>query len=212
MNTTELMGVLRAEVDDSVLPYLVSDALLYSYIDDAQKMFCRWTEGIEDGRSFQLNIIPGTGWYNTDKSILKLRKVYNTATGREVPVVNTEKAADQGIVFDGSAGPLKAFVAGAEKNALRAWPMPNQTATVNLDVFRLSRTVVSGSEFEIDQQHVLHLLLWVKHKFYGNQDSEVNDPRKAAEAEARFRSYCADARKEQERARRVTGAVLYGGI
>ena len=212
MDTTELRNMFRSEFSDDVVPYLVSDALVYNYIDDAQKMFCRKTEGIEDGRSFTLAVAPGTEWYDLDPVILKIRKAVNTATGREVSLINTERAELAGVRFDGRTGPLNVLVLGIEKNAARAWPVPNAAATVELQVFRLPRTVEAGDSLEIDEQHHQHLLLWVKHRAYGIQDSEVTDKRKAEEYEQRFNSYCFEARKEQERARRVVGAVAYGGI
>ena len=212
MDTTELLTMFRAEVDDAVKPYLVSDSLLYAYIDDAQKMFCRMTEGIEDGRSFTLAVTVGTEWYPLDPSILKLRRAYNAATGREIRVVNTEKAQVYGILFAGRTGPLEAFVAGIEKNALRAWPKPNAAVTVPLEVFRLPKTVEAGDNFEVDEQHQQHLLMWAKYRFYGNKDSEVYDKRAAEEQKKEFADYCFFAKKEQERARRITGTVIYGGI
>ena len=212
MDTTELRNMFRSEFSDDVVPYLVSDALVYNYIDDAQKMFCRKTEGIEDGRSFTLAVAPGTEWYDLDPVILKIRKAVNTATGREVSLINTERAELAGVRFDGRTGPLNVLVLGIEKNAARAWPVPNAAAAVELQVFRLPRTVEAGDSLEIDEQHHQHLLLWVKHRAYGIQDSEVTDKRKAEEYEQRFNSYCFEARKEQERARRVVGAVAYGGI
>lgn len=212
MTVTEALALLRQEVDDKAQPYLVPDETMYLYLDDAQKMFSRWTEGIEDGRSFSFTVVPGTEWYDLDRAILKLRKAYDVSTGRELRLVNTEKAEGEGIVFDGRLGPLRALVAGIEKHALRAWPTPNVPTTVRLETFRLPREVCAGDEFEIDEQHHQHLLMWAKHRFYNNQDSEVNNPRRAAEFEQRFRMYCADARKEQVRARRNTGAVMYGGI
>ena len=212
MDTTELRNMFRSEFSDDVVPYLVSDALVYNYIDDAQKMFCRKTEGIEDGRSFTLAVAPGTEWYDLDPVILKIRKAVNTATGREVSLINTERAELAGVRFDGRTGPLNVLVLGIEKNAARAWPVPNAAATVELQVFRLPRTVEAGDSLELDEQHHQHLLLWVKHRAYGIQDSEVTDKRKAEEYEQRFNSYCFEARKEQERARRVVGAVAYGGI
>ena len=212
MDTTELRNMFRSEFSDDVVPYLVSDALVYNYIDDAQKMFCRKTEGIEDGRSFTLAVAPGTEWYDLDPVILKIRKAVNTATGREVSLINTERAELAGVRFDGRTGPLNVLVLGIEKNAARAWPVPNAAAAVELQVFRLPRTVEAGDSLELDEQHHQHLLLWVKHRAYGIQDSEVTDKRKAEEYEQRFNSYCFEARKEQERARRVVGAVAYGGI
>lgn len=212
MNTTELALLLRDEIRDTAAPYLVSDMLLYSFINDAQKMFCRLTEGIEDGRSFQLSILPTVEWYDLDTAILKLRKATDVATGQEVVVVNMESAALNNIRFDGRPGPIKNLVAGIEKHALRAHPVPNAAATIALDTFRLPVTVAKDDDLEIDEQHHLHLTLWVKHKIFGIEDADLFDRRKADDYEERFSRYCEEARKEQERARRVVGAVAYGGI
>ena len=212
MDTTELRNLFRSEFSDAVEPYLVPDTSVYRYIDDAQKMFCRLTEGIEDGRSFTVAITVGEEWYDLDSSILKIRKATDVPTGRSVSMVNTEKAHDMGIRFDGRVGGLKALVMGTERHASRAWPVPSEATVVALDTFRLPRTIESGDDLEIDEQHHQHLLLWVKHRAYGNQDSEVRDDKKALEYEQRFRAYCALALKEQERARRVVGAVMYGGV
>jgi hypothetical protein len=69
-----------------------------------------------------------------------------------------------------------------------------------------------ADEFEIDEQHHLALLHWVKHKAYSKDDAETFDRRKADEFEARFRSYCAAAKVEQNRARHPAGSVMYGGL
>ena len=212
MNTTELRDMFRAEVDDNVAPYLASDSLVYSYIDDAQKMFCRLTEGIEDGRSFKLNIVAAKEWYDLDPAILKFRKAVNAATGREVGMINEELAEGRGVRFDGRAGPLDVLVLGIEKHTARAWPVPNAAATINLYTFRLPETVAAGDDLEIDEQHHARLLLWVKHRFYNIKDSEVRNDDKSAEYEQRFRAYCAQAKAEQGRARRIVGNVVYGGI
>lgn len=212
MTTTELLAMFRAEVDDNVAPYLSADSLVYAYIDDAQKMFCRLTEGIEDGRSYKLNITAAKEWYDLSPSILKIRKATNTATGREVSLVNQEKTDALGIRFDGKAGPLGALVLGIEKHAVRAWPVPNTATTVALDTFRLPETAAAGDELEIDEQHHSRLLLWVKHRFYNIQDAEIVDIRKSTDYEQRFRAYCAQAKAEQGRVRRVVGTVNYGGI
>ena len=212
MTTTELLAMFRAEVDDNVAPYLAADALVYSYIDDAQKTFCRLTEGIEDGRSFKLTIAPNVEWYKVAPSILKIRKATNAATGREVTLVNQEKAGVLGVLFNGQLGPVRTLVLGIEKHAVRAWPMPNEAATITLDTFRLPAAVGQGDDLEIDEQHHSRLLMWVKSRFYGIQDSEVRNDKKSDECEQRFRAYCAQAKVEQERARRVVGTVMYGGV
>lgn len=212
MDTTELRDMFRSEFSDAVAPYLVSDALVYAYIDDAQKMFCRKTEGIEDARSFTLAIAVNTEWYALDPAILKLRRAVNSATGDDISLANPEKAASLGIRFDGRTGPVRTLVLGLEKGSVRAWPKPNAAATIALETFRLPRTVAACDGLEIDEQHHAALLHWVKHRAYGVNDAEVNNKRASDEAEQRFLTYCFEARKEQERARRVVGTVNYGGI
>lgn len=212
MNSTELRTLFRSEFSDAVAPYLIADTSVYAYINDAQRMFCRLTEGIEDGRSFTLPVVGGVEWYPIDPAILKLRRVADRASGREVTVVNQEHAATAGITFDGRSGPLRALVIGIEKGFARVWPVPVIASTLALETFRLPYPVGPDEELEIDEQHHEHLLLWVKHRAYGNQDAEVRDDGKAAEYEQRFRAYCARARTEQGRARRVIGTVAYGGI
>jgi len=212
MNTTELLGVFREEVFDLAAPYLWSNALIYRYIDDAQKQFCRDTYGIADARNFLITTVAGTEWYDLDARVLKIRGATEQATGRDVAMVPAEKTASQYIRFDGSVGPIKALVTGLEKNVLRAWPKPNQVQTINLSVFRLPVDVAAGDEFEIDAQHVLPLLLWVKHKAYDVQDTEVFNPQASDKYRAKWDAYCAKALNEQSRASHVVGTVVYGGI
>lgn len=126
-----------------------------------------------------------------------------------------EKASMKGVLFNGHPGPLRLFVTGLEKHKLRAWPVPNHGATVELRVFRLPLATITDDgdqELEVDDHHQFGLLLWMKHKAYGKEDAETFDRRKADEFEARFYAYCHSALKEQERARRNTGTVMYGGL
>lgn len=211
MNATELLDLLRAEVRDNAVPYLISDEVLYAYINDAQNWFCRLTEGIEDARSFVVDVVPGVEWYPINRRILKPRRAYDIVTGRPVPLVSLERAGAAGISFAGTSGPLCVFVTGAEKNALRAWPVPTQSVKVQLEVFRLPKTVGEGDLLEIDDQHHLPLLLWAKHLVYGTEDADLFDRRKAEEYESKFHTYCAYAKAEQGRARHQAGAVQYGG-
>ena len=214
MNSSTMLAAFRDEVADQELPYLWSDTAAYRYIDDAQKMFCRLTEGIEDARSYTLAITPGTTWYTLDPVVLKVRDVSRADTGHEIPILSMEAARAQGVNFDLASGPIQLLVSGFEKDVLRAWPVPNETVSAALSVFRLPLDPITGpnQDLEIDDQHHEHLLLWMKHRAYDKQDAETFNKSKSAEFEQRFRTYCAAARVEQERRRRTTGAVAYGGL
>lgn len=212
MNTTELKDVFREEVMDLETPYLWSDSLVYTYIDEAQKQFCRWTDGIEDARSFTLNILAdGTEWYAIDPAILKLRSAIDPSTGNDVHLFSIEKMRDNGLRFDGTLGRVRYLITGMEKGFVRAYPKPNEASTVELRTFRLPLTVGEGEDFEIDEQHHLNLLMWVKYRAYSKQDSEARDDKKAAGYKSQFEAYCAEAKAEQGRVRRPVSTVTYGG-
>ena len=140
MNSTEILEVFRDEMQDVETPYLWSDLAVYRYLDDAQKMFCRLTEGIEDSSTpavCRLAITAGTDWCPLSPKILKVREAVNAATGRPYGIMNMEKASLSGVHFNGNPGPLKLFVTGLEKGKLRAWPVPAEDSVVELRVFRL---------------------------------------------------------------------------
>lgn len=219
MNSSELLGVFRDEMADLKEPYLWSDSEVFGFEDDAQQQFCRKTNGIVDARTAavtQLAVVPGTDWYTTHASILNVRKITRADTGRQVEMLTAEQADERGLYFLATQlGPVKHVVLGLEPHAVRIHPMPNAAVTLNLSVCRLPIvpiTDIGDQAFEIDAMHHLGMLLWMKHRAYDKQDAETFDRRKSDDFMQRFEAYCAKAKLEQERARRVHGAVAYGGI
>ena len=96
-----------------------------------------------------------------------------------------------------------------------AWPLPTEDTDIELRVFRLPLVDITDAgdeEFEIDEQHHMALLLWAKAMAYGKEDAETFNKSKRDDYEVRFRSYCAEAKKEQGRLRRDVGVVAYGGL
>lgn len=216
MTSGDLIDLFRDEMDDAVQPYLWSDDLVTGYIDDAQKMYCRLTDGIPDGTTVevtQLSIVPTTQWYDTHASILKIREAYRTDTGKPVAVMNHEDMASQNMRFDGRSGPLGAMIIGIEDYKVRVWPVPNETVTVQMNVFRLPLVSITGDQaLVIAEQHHRNLLLWVKHRAYSKQNAETFDRTRAKEFDDAFRAYCKAAKDEQHRAKHKPRAVVYGGI
>lgn len=217
MNTSDALEVFREEMNDEATPYLWSDPWFFRALDEAQKNFCRWTEGIEDATTpaiTQATVLANEEWVDLDPRVLKVREVVNVATGRPYKVHNMEDAARLGVVFGGRVGQIEAFVAGLSKNKLRAWPKPTADTDVELRVFRLPLVGITDAgdeEFEIDEQHHLSLLLWVKARAYGKEDVETFNRSKRDDYEGRFRAYCEAAKREQVRLRHTVGVVAYGG-
>lgn len=208
MTSTELLAIFRDEVSDQALPYLWSDSIVYGYIDEAQKQFCRDTWGIEDARSFKVKTVPGTEWYKFDQRILRLLGA--TLLGDVIPITTVEENPE--IKFDGRTGMPLALVKGMQKNYLRAWPIPTEEKTIELRTLRLPATVESGDDLEIDEQHQRALILYAKYKAYSKHDSETADAPKAMQYFQEFKLYCEEAKRAQGRLRRHVAVVRYGGI
>jgi hypothetical protein len=217
VSPADLLDLFRSEMSDWAEPFLWSDEEVYGYIDDAQKMFCRLTDGISDATTeevTQLQVDIGTTWLDTHPSILKIRDCYRTDTGRGVDVINREDMATRRMFFDGVPGVLRALVIGMEADKARVYPDSSEAVTLQLTVFRLPLADVTESSqtFEIAPEHHRHLLGWVKHLAYDKQDAETQDKKKSAEFEAAFRRYCTQSTDEERRKRHKPRAVAYGGL
>ncbi|MBS0453962.1 MAG: hypothetical protein JSS14_21890 [Proteobacteria bacterium] len=216
MTSGELLDRLRLDLDDLEEPQLWSDEELYSYIDDAQKMFCRKTDGLPDATTpavTQLAVAPGNSYQAVHKAILKIRGVSRADDGRPVEVVNYEDLAAKCMRYDGNTGRVRALVIGEENHKARTWPVSNETVTLNLLVFRLPLVKVEDDqEMEVDEVHHLHLLDWSKRMAYLKEDADTFNKTKAAEHEQRFLGYCAEVKEEERRKAHKPRTVAYGGI
>lgn len=220
MTPGEALALLRSGLSDVEAPQLWTDPELYTYIDDAQTMFCRLTDGIADASTVavtKLTYVAGAEWLPLDPSILKIRSAFLVSTGAPLTVINQEDMANLGIRFDGSTGAVKHLITGMEENRLRCSPVASLGDSIQLSVFRIPLIRVTGvvgppaNIFEIPQQHHLHLLLWAKHLAYEKQDAETFDKFKSAEFADRFQAYCVKAKAEQRNKRHKVRTVAYGG-
>lgn len=211
-----MLAAFRSDMSDTEVPYLWSDADVYRYIDDAQKTFCRKTDGISDATSFltQLSIAQNDGFIVLDKRILKIRAATRADTGEPVEVLNSEDLARQGLRFvPGTTGSIKALVIGEEKGKARPYPISNAALTLNLTIFRLPLLSIEGDDdLEVDEEHHNGLLLWVKSRAYLKDDANCYDKEQATNYEARFAAYCDEAMREERKRQHKIRIVQYGGL
>lgn len=135
MTSGDLLELFREEMDDLEVPYLWNDDLIFGYVDDAQTMFCRLTDGIADATTpavAQIAIQPGVEWYATNPAIKLLRQANRSDTGKPVDVINQDDMARREWHFNGRPGVPRALVWGIEPAKVRVWPMPDASARVSL--------------------------------------------------------------------------------
>lgn len=215
MDTGELLVLLRQELADTVEPYLWSDDELLTYLNDAQVMLARKTDGIPDASTpavTQLAITPGVEWYPLHAKVLKVRTATRLSDGGRLEVLTPETAERNGVRFNGTQGPVRVAVQGFEDRKLRVWPIPSVADTLELAVFRMPLKSLLDADPEVAEQHHIHLLLWARSRAYLKQDAETFDKGRADDFETRFRAYCEEVIREQSRIRRSSGTVTYGGL
>lgn len=218
MNSTGLLQLFRLDMDDLESPYLWSDMEIFSYMTDAQEQLCRKTEGIADATTpdiCRIDISTEIGqWYPKSDRILKVRGAVRADTGRAISVVNPEHMGELGMRLTGQPGNLSALVDGLTDGMFMAYPSPSVNNIVWLSVFRLPLYEITDVDqpLEVAAHHHRALLLWMRHLAYDKQDADTYNAKLSAEYEARFDKYCYKALAEQERARRVVGVTVYGGI
>lgn len=218
MNSSELLSLFRSEMADQEETYLWSDEDIFGYEDDAQKMFCRLTDGIADASTaavVELAVAPGDDWLTLHPSILRIRSAIRADSGRPIEIINADDMLPRGWYFDGNTGPVKALVIGQEANKSRAYPKSNETMDMVLTVFRLPLVAINtdgDQALEIPAEHHPHLMHWMRHRAYLKQDAETFDRTRAAEAEGAFRAYCEQVKQEERRKAFKPRTVAYGGI
>jgi hypothetical protein len=215
MDSTELLTQFRSDVVDEELPQLWSDTEVFSYIDSAQKQFCREVGGIADASSplTTLAVVMDTEWVAASPLILKVRAAY-LPDGAPIEVVNYEDLVSRGFRLDGRTGPVKMLVIGMEAGRYRLYPKPVASTTVQLVVDRLPLKAITDADqkLELQDHHKEGLGLWMRHRAYSKQDAETMDKSKALLLKQEFGAYCAAAKKERDRAKHKTRVIQYGGL
>jgi hypothetical protein len=226
MDSTALLELFRSDVRDQADPPLWSDVEVFSYMDDAQKMFCRLQGGIADASSAitRLTVPAGTVFVALSPRILKVREAH-LDDGRGLELLNFEDLQTRGsgddygfrsvgYSLDMSTGPVRAMVLGIETNRARLLRIPETQTTINLIVYRMPLETIEEADqpLEIDEQHHRHLLLWMKHLAHLKQDAETYDRGRSEQFRAEFLAYCDQAKAERERREHKYRSIMYGGI
>lgn len=229
MTAAELKDLFRSMTFDAVTPYLWSDVEVYTFMDLAQKQFCREVEGIADSTTTSVCAIPVVAndvFVPVSNKVLKIRHAQRRSDARPLTILNfedmnqpalqTDYGFQQVLRLDSTTGPLSSVVVGMEPHKLRLVPAPAAADTIDLIVYRLPLTTPATTptpvDFEIDDQHHYYLLYWMMHLAFLKQDAETFDKGKADLYQDMFLDYCRKAKEEKDRREHKYRTVGYGGI
>lgn len=226
MDSTTLAARFRSDVADQARPYLWSDDEVIDYMNDAYRMFVRLTGGIADFTSSatQTPIVTGDPIGALDPSILRIMSATRLSDGGVIKVVNSTDLPLSGRIDYGSGGTLKLdntagavnyMVIGMQPNVARWIQVPAADDTAQLVVYRLPLNRITDFDqglTEVDEDHHLHLIKWMRHLAYEKQDADTFDRVKSDEQEGKFRAYCDGVVGENDRRKHKPRVVQYSGL
>ena len=226
MDSTGLYDAFRQDVVDVASPYLWSDDEVWRYAGDAQRQFVRLTGGVADVLSTACAIVitGGEPWGDLHPSVLRVMSLTRRSDNKPIEVINATdlgkmRSSDYGqiksLVMDSLTGPVRYAVHGMQRGKLRWVQVPEVDDIADAHIYRLPLTVIDGHSQEIEdisEEHHISLIEWMKHLAYGKKDADAFDPKASANAEQKFRTYCAQVKAEWERYKHKTRVVSYGGL
>ena len=226
MNSGELIEAWRTDVLDDIEPYLWSDVEAIRYADAAYRRFVRLTGGIHDFTSplTQVNVVAGEAVADVSPLILRFDSAKRASDGREVVITNWTdrnlmRRDDYGtstfIFNDDAPGEVRYMVIGSQTGKVKWVNIPVVDDVVQLQVYRLPLTHVVDTTHlldEVDEDHHIHLLDWMKHLAYLKRDAETYNKRASDDHRDAFLAYCAGAKAELDRYRSKVRVVQYGGL
>lgn len=227
INSQELYDTFRTDVVDVETPHLWSEKEVWGYANDAYRMFVRLTGGIADFTSdaTKIDIVAGDDLVTTDKSILRIMTATLASSGEDVKVINATdmpalfQNADYGqlraLSMNNTPGYVRWLVVGMQRNLAKLIQIPVVDDVLELYVYRLPEVHIRDGAHpldDIEEDHHIHLLKWMKSLAHQKQDAETFDKAKSTEMEMAFRNYCLQCKTEWERYKTKVRTVAYGGI
>ncbi len=148
MTPQQLFDRFRADVIDLKDPPLWSDDEVWGYLDDAQSMLCRLTDGLRDSTSAatQVAITATEPWVDIDPSVLTIRSAKLVSTSKPVRVFSYEDVAGcdgtnkpwpWGVSDLDLPGTVLAAIIGMEEGRLRLVQVPIVDDALELIIERL---------------------------------------------------------------------------
>lgn len=187
MNLLQLRTSARAQVDDSVAPYLCSDELFTEFANEAQEEACRRARLLVDSSTPEvcnIDVDVGDEFAELDARIIAVRKV--RVVGQPDFLVKTRRADldHLGTTWLDEEGEVCAWVPDMETGKIRLYRKPTEAIQLAMTVVRLPLDEMAADDDapEIKLQMHRQLVHWMRYRFYSLPDAEANDPKKATDA------------------------------
>lgn len=191
MTLQELITLFRNEADDATEPYLWEDEEVIEFANDAETEACRRARLLVDSTSAATQVLvdpANNGVVRLDPSVIFVRRAQ--LAGRRRLMRQTIRDLDDCDPFwrDASPGTPRVFVTDFETGVILLHPPPVDAAMLYMTVVRTPAVEMASMQDQPEIAPRFHRSLrhWMLYRAYSKQDSQANDPKKAADALALF--------------------------
>lgn len=194
MTLAELIAQFRVDAEDSVAPYLFTDAVVTGFLNEAEEeaaLRANLLHESSDPSVCEINVVAGTSTYPLHASVFAVTYATWTPSGSteriELTLIDRIEA-DRTMGSDWrtrSKDPSSLII---EDTRLRLTCIPLRAGLLRIECYRAPLTQMIGSDDtpKINRAHHRHLVQWALHRGFSIPDKEVFDPGRAEIAEAKF--------------------------
>lgn len=191
MNVGDLIAEYRDEANDEVAPFLVSDATLIRYANDAQMEAATRARFFIDS-TIRIKVKAGSGLATLDPKIIYVRGA--RVLDNDVPLrPRYRKDMDCWPGWEAETGDAMHFIKDYTSGKLRLHPIPTVDVVLAVTAVRgpLNDLAGTGDDLEIPIRYQQKLVYWMLHRAFAKKDvgGDARDDRLAKEYEDRFAMY-----------------------
>jgi hypothetical protein len=192
MNLRDLTTLFRNEVDDTTAPFLWSDEEVTEFANDAEAEACRRARLLVDSSSADICALAvlaaDAGLVTLDPRVMFVRRAHVEGARPLARMNMQDMESDNPYWQNATAGTPRMFITDYETGKLLLWPAPDQDEVLLLTVVRTPLEEMNDDDDtpEIAPRFHRSLRFWMMFRAYSKQDSQANDPKKAADSLALF--------------------------
>jgi hypothetical protein len=187
MKYSDIDAMVRREIEDEKgadTARRVKAWQMLAYANEAEAEACIRARLLTDSTTNDICAIAieaGKSVYAYDPRIVYILR--GRISGQKRPMVKVSHTVMDELYpgWDERTGEVQAFVTGLHKGMLQIYRQPTAPGVLNLTVVRtpLTRMAANGDTPEIPERFHPGLVLWIKHRVYNNQDTELFDKNRA---------------------------------
>lgn len=194
MTLEELIAQFRVDTNDLVAPYLSSDVNITSWLNEAEQeaaIRARLIHDVSTPAVCSVAVTAGVGVYPMHAAVLEITRAGFTPTGAsaQYAMYPTDRVEmDRSHPDWRTQTDIPRYVIQTD-TTLQIGYLPSTSGTIALECYRLPLKNIEDNASEspeIGRVHHRHLIQWALHRCYSRPDAEINDPGRAAKAEAEF--------------------------